>query len=148
MFNSIVVGTDGTTASRGAVRRAADLARLTGGVVHLVRAFRLPSHGLAAMPMEAMTLPTAATDAEVMGEIEGDLAALVDELGRDGVVAKSYACGTANAAGAILDVAAHQEADLVVVGNRGMKGLRRVLGSVPNTVVHEAPCAVMVVHTT
>ena len=37
-------------------------------------------------------------------------------------------------------------ADLLVIGNRGMH--RRVLGSVPNTVTHKAPCSVYVVKTT
>lgn len=37
-------------------------------------------------------------------------------------------------------------ADLLVIGNKGMK--RRVLGSVPNTVTHKATCAVLVVKTT
>ena len=37
-------------------------------------------------------------------------------------------------------------ADLLVIGNKGMK--RRVLGSVPNTVTHKASCSVMVVKTT
>ena len=38
-------------------------------------------------------------------------------------------------------------ADLIVVGNRGMRGARRVLGSVPNHVSHHAPCDVLVVDT-
>ncbi|MGZ5359848.1 MAG: universal stress protein, partial [Solirubrobacterales bacterium] len=37
-------------------------------------------------------------------------------------------------------------ADLLVIGSKGMK--RRVLGSVPNTVTHNADCSVMVVKTT
>ena len=37
-------------------------------------------------------------------------------------------------------------ADLLVIGNRGMQ--RRVLGSVPNTITHKAPCSVLVVKTT
>ena len=37
-------------------------------------------------------------------------------------------------------------ADLLVIGNKGMK--RRVLGSVPNTVTHKADCSVLVVKTT
>ena len=37
----------------------------------------------------------------------------------------------------------------MVVGNRGMKGLKRfVLGSVPNDVAHGAPCAVLILKTT
>jgi nucleotide-binding universal stress UspA family protein len=39
-------------------------------------------------------------------------------------------------------------ADLIVVGNRGMKGVRRVLGSVPNSVAHGASCSVLIVDTT
>jgi nucleotide-binding universal stress UspA family protein len=37
-------------------------------------------------------------------------------------------------------------ADLLVIGNKGMK--RRVLGSVPNTITHTATCSVLVVKTT
>jgi nucleotide-binding universal stress UspA family protein len=37
-------------------------------------------------------------------------------------------------------------ADVLVIGNRGMG--RRMLGSVPNTVSHKAPCSVFVVKTT
>jgi nucleotide-binding universal stress UspA family protein len=39
-------------------------------------------------------------------------------------------------------------ADLIVVGNKGMKGVRRVLGSVPNSVAHGAACSVLIVDTT
>jgi nucleotide-binding universal stress UspA family protein len=37
--------------------------------------------------------------------------------------------------------------DLVVVGNKGIAGARRVLGSVPNTVSHNVKCDVLIVHT-
>jgi nucleotide-binding universal stress UspA family protein len=33
------------------------------------------------------------------------------------------------------------------VGNKGMKGVRRVLGSVPNAIAHSAGCAVLIVNT-
>jgi nucleotide-binding universal stress UspA family protein len=36
---------------------------------------------------------------------------------------------------------------VLVVGNRGMQGARRFLGSVPNSVVHHAPCTVLLVET-
>ena len=52
-------------------------------------------------------------------------------------------------ADAILDVAEETNADLIVVGNKGMTGARRfLLGSVPNKVSHHAPCNVMIVRTT
>ena len=52
-------------------------------------------------------------------------------------------------ADAILDVAEEREADLIVVGNKGMTGAKRfLLGSVPNKVSHHAPCSVMIIRTT
>jgi nucleotide-binding universal stress UspA family protein len=40
-------------------------------------------------------------------------------------------------------------ADLLVVGNRGMTGLKRfMLGSVPNKIAHHAPCSLLIVDTT
>ena len=47
----------------------------------------------------------------------------------------------------LCDIAATLQADLIVVGNRGMQGGRRLLGSVPNTVSHHAPCSVLIVDT-
>ena len=37
--------------------------------------------------------------------------------------------------------------DLVLVGNRGMSGPRRLLGGVPNELAHHAPCDVLVART-
>jgi nucleotide-binding universal stress UspA family protein len=51
-------------------------------------------------------------------------------------------------ADAICEVATQVKADVIVVGNKGMTGLRRVLGSVPNSVAHQAPCAVLIAFTT
>ena len=52
-------------------------------------------------------------------------------------------------ADAILDVAEERDADLIVVGNKGMTGAKRfLLGSVPNKVSHHAPCSVLIIRTT
>jgi nucleotide-binding universal stress UspA family protein len=52
-------------------------------------------------------------------------------------------------ADAILDVAEEKNADLIVVGNKGMTGAKRfLLGSVPNKVSHHAPSSVMIIRTT
>ena len=54
-----------------------------------------------------------------------------------------------DAADAILDVAEEREADLIIVGNRGMTGAKRfLLGSVPNKISHHAPCSVLIIRTT
>ena len=52
-------------------------------------------------------------------------------------------------ADAILDVAEERDADLIIVGNKGMTGAKRfLLGSVPNKVSHHAPCSVLIIRTT
>ncbi len=53
-----------------------------------------------------------------------------------------------DAAQRIVEVAESRGADLIVVGNKGMTGAKRLLGSVPNKVAHSAPCSVMIIHTT
>jgi nucleotide-binding universal stress UspA family protein len=48
---------------------------------------------------------------------------------------------------AICDVAGSWGADLIVMGRRGLLGLKEaVLGSVSNYVTHHAPCSVLTVH--
>jgi nucleotide-binding universal stress UspA family protein len=55
---------------------------------------------------------------------------------------------TGDPAEAIVRVATRIGADLIIVGNKGMRGARRVLGSVPNSIAHQAPCSVLIVDTT
>jgi nucleotide-binding universal stress UspA family protein len=47
----------------------------------------------------------------------------------------------------LVAVANTVQAQLIVVGNKGMTGLRRLLGSLPNTVSHQARCNVLIVPT-
>jgi nucleotide-binding universal stress UspA family protein len=59
-----------------------------------------------------------------------------------------YAMASTDPAEALISVADREGADLIVVGNKGMKGARRVLGSVPNSVAHRAHCSVLILPTT
>jgi nucleotide-binding universal stress UspA family protein len=146
MFSTIVVGTDGSTTARTAVDKAAALAKQSGASLHLVSAYKAPSQ-IMAMPMaEAMMAPGASSDQEVHDAVESMLRDLAKELEQQGINVAIYACPE-SPADALLDVAKHQAADLIVVGSRGMTGARRVLGSVPNSVAHHAECSVLIVHT-
>ena len=64
----------------------------------------------------------------------------------EGIATEHHAL-TGSASDAILATANDVGADLIVVGSKGMKGARRVLGSVPNSVAHGAPCDVLIVKT-
>ena len=46
----------------------------------------------------------------------------------------------------ICEIADNWSADLIVVGNRGLKGLKKMFaGSVSNFITHNAPCSVLIV---
>ena len=55
---------------------------------------------------------------------------------------------TGEASEALADLAESDGYDLLVMGNKGMSGLRRALGSVPTRVLKRAPTNVLIIHTT
>ena len=66
------------------------------------------------------------------------------ELGKSGIDCEVRA-EAGDPAEVLVRLAGECGADLLVIGNKGMK--RRLLGSVPNTVTHKADCSVLVVKT-
>lgn len=55
---------------------------------------------------------------------------------------------TGNPGRMICELASNWSADLILVGSRGLKGLKEMfLGSVSNYVTHHAPCSVLIVRT-
>jgi len=148
MYGSIVVGTDGSDTAKEAVRQAAELAKAVGARVLLVSAYEpVPESRLR---QERTDVPT---DVSWMVNPREDVQGVLDEeaewIKKDGVADVATYAREGDPADAILDVAEETEADLIVVGNKGMTGARRfLLGSVPNKVSHHAPCNVMIVRTT
>jgi nucleotide-binding universal stress UspA family protein len=141
---SIVVGTDGSDTAKRAVAEAVRLARALGAQVHIVSAYE-PVRGarIAGAPEGAAKVWAPLPDAEVQ-RVLAEAAADARIAGAD---VKTHAVH-AGAADALLEVAGEVEASLVVVGNKGMHGAKRlVLGSVPNTVSHRATCNVLIVCT-
>jgi nucleotide-binding universal stress UspA family protein len=84
---------------------------------------------------------------EKAAQAEGIRTKVADYAQRQGIPFEFHMPGKTDPADAILEVAASVNADLVVVGNRGMSGMKRVLGSVPNKVSHKCPCSVLIVNT-
>jgi len=147
MFKSIVVGTDGSDTATQAVRQAIDLASSLHATLELVSAYEpVPAKRLREERLEAPEdLQWAINPREDVDTTLEAAAALASEAG---VEANVYA-RQGDPADAILDVAEEREADLVVVGNKGMTGAKRfLLGSVPNKVSHHAPCSVLIIRTT
>jgi nucleotide-binding universal stress UspA family protein len=149
MYRVILVGTDGSETAAVAVRQATELAKLTGAALHIVVAYRLVATGQVAM---ATTFTALADDLESVNEniaAESDLVGsrAAAEAVRDGVEVTTHSI-PGEAADVLIAIAKRVDADLLVVGNRGMTGVRRfVLGSVPNKVSHHCPCNLLIVNT-
>jgi nucleotide-binding universal stress UspA family protein len=151
MFKAIVVGTDGSEGASKAVRAAAALAATQPeSVLHIVTVQKpLSPTALAAGEMAAAA-PVAAEaswEEEIKRELETTLGRAADTAGSAGSARIETHARFGSPAEVLCDMAAHLQADLIVVGNRGMQGGRRFLGSVPNTVSHHAPCSVLIVDT-
>jgi nucleotide-binding universal stress UspA family protein len=149
MFDVIVVGTDGSGSAGTAVRRATEIAKLTGGTLHIVSAYRAVTLGSVAMAASAgaPTIDTEQVNQAVAAEGTHVCDQAAIEARRDGVKVETHAM-PGDPADVLLTVAQDVGADLLVVGSRGMTGAKRfVLGSVPNKVSHHCPCSLLIVDT-
>jgi nucleotide-binding universal stress UspA family protein len=147
MFASIVVGTDGSATAAAAVQRACALAKVHSADLHIVSAYPSSVAPMVAMGRDPASVPPDDRDADVCAAVERMLEAVRQQFAGAGVKIITHAVGY-DPVTAILDVAKTQQADLIVVGNKGMQGPKRKLGSVPDVLAHTAPCDVLIVNTT
>jgi nucleotide-binding universal stress UspA family protein len=149
MYEAVVVGTDGSATATEAVRRAVAIAVATSAHLHIVYAYSPPSRTVAMGPEAGFVIAQghAGWDDEVHSDVQAKLDTLAAQAAAEGVKVTVHAIPR-HPVDALLEVATAQHAGLLVVGNRGMTGARRVLGSVPNSIAHKAPCDVLIVHTT
>ena len=143
-IKTILVPTDGSGDARLAVQVAADLARRTGAALHLAHAWQLMLYAgdhlvySTALPSDYLTMYEEAGRAILAEESER-----VATLG--GTVAATHLL-QGRPADTMVDLARTIDADLIVIGSRGLGPLRRlVLGSVSDGIAHHAPCPVLTV---
>ena len=143
MYKAIVVGTDGSDRAAVAVREAIALAKMTGAKLHAVHAVHpAATTGFSDVPGAAQ-----ATSAGLRDHADRVWTQLRAEAESQGVSAEVHN-PEGDPADALVSIAEAVDADLVVVGNRGMAGMKRfVLGSVPNKVSHQCPCSLLIVDT-
>jgi nucleotide-binding universal stress UspA family protein len=138
--NTILVGVDGSAASRAALEWAVEEARLRNARLHVVHTWTLPVSAYAA-PVGAVL------DGEVLDGVrdaaEQLVSAVLDDVDAGGVeVDRSVVEGSP--AASLLEAA--ENADLLVVGSRGRGGFAGLLlGSVSQQCAQHAPCPVVIV---
>ncbi|OAE03057.1 universal stress protein [Arthrobacter sp. OY3WO11] len=137
MSGVVVVGVDGSPSARKAAEVALGLAKALGGSLHIVTAFdvdRSETFGVGSDEVKVWNSEAAETVAKSLGET------------RPGVEI-SYFAARGKPADALIKEAMRLDARLIVVGNRRMRGIGRLLGSVANSVAHNAPCDVYIANT-
>ena len=152
----ILLGYDGSGGARKAIEAAADLFASRSALVVTVwePAIAYQVGGMAS-PVPGMT--PAPVDLGQAKELEDELQARATKTAEEGAeVARSGGLDAEAlvvaeglpAAEEIVRLADERGAAVVVVGSRGLSGLRaRLEGSTSNRVLREAPCPVLVVHT-
>jgi nucleotide-binding universal stress UspA family protein len=139
MISTIAVGTDGSETASRAVDVAAEMARRFDARLVLATAYRDPAGSTSgAVGERELAWNPAAQLREILARTEREL-----QLQGIDCVTRT---GRGNPAKALVEIAEQCHADVLVIGNKGIH--RRILGSVPNSVAHNAPCSVLVVKTT
>ena len=139
----IGVGTDGSDTAKKAVDFAMDMAERYNAKLVIASAYRPVSEDRirkerdeAPQEIKWSINPTEEVDAILRG---------VEEQASGRGLEYLSEARNGDPADVLCDIAADHDVDVMVVGNKGMD--RRILGSVPNTVSHKAPCSVMIVKT-
>ena len=126
----IVVGTDGSPRAELAVDKAGELAQALGVLVHVVC---VPS------AIAGKDWPPRITAQQIVADT-------ADRLRGRGIAVQTH-LPKSDAAPGLVAVAEQEKAQMIVVGNKGMTGLGRAFGSLPNRVSHQARCHVLIVPT-
>jgi universal stress protein A len=136
----ILVPTDLSEGAQQALDYACELARGLGAQVHLLNVIGIPALGV---PELGLAMTSTMVDQTVV-----DNQTALDEIARTRCTAQlgQVLIRTGDARDVINQTAKEIGADLIVMGTHGRRGISRaLLGSVAETVVRSAPCAVLTV---
>jgi nucleotide-binding universal stress UspA family protein len=144
-YSTVVVGTDGSETSFRAVEQAAELARDASALLVIACAYvpeRPDPHTQDVLGDEAYQVTGSAPADDTVSRAR-------DRALATGAVKVETVAVQGKPADTLCRIVAERNADLLVVGNRGLNTLAgRIIGSVPLDVVRRAPVDVLVVHTT
>lgn len=139
-WGKILVATDGSAQAELATRRAADLAGKVGAELHVVHVGELAAMYHPEMRGYAYRHEASEKEARELLDEESER---LRSAGAD-VAGSHLRMGRVDVE--IVELAEELGVDVIVVGSRGLGGFRRALiGSVSDSVVHHAPCPVLVV---
>ena len=143
MYARIAVATDGSETATKAVAVAVDLAARYEAELLVFTAFE----PVARQPLleDKELSDDEEWEPSIHEEVDATFAKASELAGARGIEPTTVA-RQGEPAEVICDLAEEFHADLLVIGNKGMN--RRILGSIPNSIVHRAPCTVVLAKTT
>ena len=156
MINKILIAVDRSQRNKSVFDSAIFLAKTTGATLMLLHVISENETGYPQLPSYAYYPMLSDRDYDLYQEKLAEykktgldfLQALTVEA-IETEVKTEYTQLIGNPGREICQLASNWEADLIVVGSRGLKGLKEMfLGSVSNYVTHHAPCSVLIVRTT
>ena len=141
LFQNILAAYDGSKASNKALDHAIELAKLTPGAkLDVVHAFDFPRVFIG----EAMAPIPASVNQEIYELAEQTVEELRTRL-KEAEVDAEVVMIQGDAAEVILEYAKQKQSDLIVIGSRGLGGIREfMLGSVSHNVVQNAKIPVLI----
>lgn len=140
----ILLATDGSEEAALAAQSAADLAARTGSELHVTHVGKELTHG-GYVGVQVGPLPAGSQEL-LDKEARELLEAQLERMREAGASVTEAHLMSGRADEEIMFLAEQVGADLVVVGSRGLGGIRRALvGSVSDSVVRHAHCSVLVV---
>src|ERR671938_1637193 len=138
MVQTIAVGTDGSDTARTAVDFAMDMAERYGARLVIASAYTPVSEDR--VRKEQVDAPQEIQWSINPSEDVDTALRQVEETAQERGLKYASEARNGDPADVLCEIASDHEADVIVVGNQGMQ--RRILGSVPNSVSHKAPCSV------
>ncbi|MBF9043795.1 universal stress protein [Rhodobacterales bacterium HKCCE4037] len=144
MFKTIVAPFDGSDPAKHALEKACEFAKTFGAELHLVHTPQIDTT-MVAVGYSVVELPLTQEIIDDAGKKIMDAA--VKQVEEAGLTPASTTTMAGDPAETILHVAKLNDADLIVMGRRGLGSVASLfLGSVSQKVGHGATCSVLTVH--
>lgn len=144
MYEKIVVAIDGSDHAERALRAACDIAKKYDSKLHLVHSPQLETIAIA-VGVSAVAIPPEEEKIQQVGKQVLDAGTQIANA--EGCTPDSCTIGRGNPADDILQTISKNDADLVVMGRRGLGGVSAaILGSVSQKVSTGSDCSCLTVH--
>jgi universal stress protein A len=143
-YRNLLVAVDFSNHSEQAVARAKQMAQVYSADLTLIHVAEVPTYPV--LEDVAITGMPGIWDEELGDKIREAAEKRLHKMAEEaGVEVKACKVLTGVARVEVVDFAKQINADLIVIGRRGLSGLQRLIGSTADAILHDAACDVLAV---